>query len=193
MNLIAWLRWRRRVPPLDGGPIAQLAQYTAWYEAKDVDGLLPLLPSLDLRSNPDRRLRLWIVKATLWQQARLTRRVDPDLMNQFFTAFWPVFLREVHASVLINTITAEQLTARVAEFLPAVDRPRGAEAKSDKHAWFLAKEAWAFIRGAEPSHELPELMALGTTLSLQLIACAQLLDRLPSLEEGVSNREEVTK
>jgi hypothetical protein len=180
MNPITWLRWRARVPTLNGGPIAQLAEFTAWHETKDADAWPRLLPSLELRAHPDRRLRLWVVKAALWQHARMTRHVGGDLLGEFFAAFWPVFLREVKASAPLP-VTAEQFLQLVLELLPTIAKPRGVEGRPDKRPWFLAKEVWSYISGREPAEELPEIVALLTHVSFHLVACAQLLEKLPSI------------
>jgi hypothetical protein len=182
VNPITWLRWRSRVPALKGGPVAQMAELVAWRETKDHDRWRSLFPSLRLPAHPERRLRLWVVDAAIWQHSRLTRRVSPDLLDQFFSAFWPVFLREATEDTSVP-MTAEQLSEHVGLFLPTIADPSGWEGRPDKYPWYLGKAAWAYVGDSEPPRESSAVVPLSIMLPTQLISCAQLLDDLPSIAD----------
>ncbi len=112
--------------------------------------------------------------------SRLARGVSSKALDEFFTAFWPVFLSEARAGGRIP-LSAEQLPQLVAGFLPTIANPPGLTARPEMHTWFLAKAAWAYIRGNEPASELPEIAYLSASLSDHLLACAQLLNKLSTL------------
>lgn len=185
MNPIAWLRWRSRVPGLKGSPVAQMAEVVAWREAKHLYGWRDLLPALQLSEYPERRFRLWVVNAALWQRSRLTRRVSVDLLDQFFTAFWPVFLREATADTSVP-MTAEQLSEHVALFLPTIADPPGWDGQNDKYVLSLGAAAWVHIEGSEPPRDPMVSYALAMVFSNKLFSCAELLDTLPSIRGAPS-------
>src|SRR5262245_31650477 len=95
MSPLGWFLWGCRIPVRAASPSVLLARRTAWSQTRVFESI----PTFAQLHEPAWRWRAWMTLATYWELARVTATGPPALIDEFFRAFYPAFLREAQASV----------------------------------------------------------------------------------------------